>query len=90
MFVIKNQLTSQSVEFRHLNPPSPVHGSLNVISIAILFPFVYVCSLAMAAVGGIVSTRMVLLKLIVTSKSGLNGRRKESEQASFLFKFPVA
>ena len=55
VLVIRNQLTSQFDEFRQLNPPSPVHGSLNVISTDTLLAFVYVCSLEMIAVGGILS-----------------------------------
>jgi len=55
MFIIGNQLTSQFDEFMQWNPPSPVHGSLNVTSIGILFPFVWLCLQVMAAVGGIVS-----------------------------------
>lgn len=55
MFIIRNQLTSQFDEFKQWNPPSPVHGSLNMTSIGILCPFVWVCLLVMAAVGGIVS-----------------------------------
>lgn len=53
----KDGLTSQCDELKHLKPPFPVQVSLNVSSSAIFSAFVYLWSLDIVAVGGIVSVR---------------------------------
>lgn len=55
ILVKRIQLTSQFDEFKQVKPPSPMHGLLNVISTVILLAFVYIRSLDIVAVGGILS-----------------------------------